>query len=267
MSNLSITRLIKGLASSTLVAGLGLAAPALCQTPGTALSQGGTTMAAGQEDAVRIVLNDASGQYIVPDNKVLVVEHLVWALELDHTHQRVAINIADTPAGVGSFQLKFETTQPDFHTFERPLRIVGDGTSGIQIYKNDQVDWRDVAIIGYLRDVPATSTRGLSDVVNIVLYDNQGTFTVPDGKVLVIEHLVGSIEDSMFPDVIQVMYHPPLSITSQFMQETLETNGTWHFGYSTPKRIVGGNDARVEIIHTETTDWQILWVFGYLLDV
>jgi len=68
-------------------------------------------------------------------------------------------------------------------------------------------------------------------------------------------------------DEIQVMYHPPFSITSQFMQETLETNGTGHFGYSTPKRIVGGNGARVEIIHTMVTDWRNLWVFGYLLDV
>lgn len=263
MSNLSITRLIKGLASSTLVAGLGLAAPALCQTPGTALSQGGTTMAAGQEDAVRIVLNDVSGQYIVPDNKVLVVEHLVWALEVDSTLQRVAINIADTPAGVGNFQLKFETTQPDFHTFERPLRIVGDGTSGIQIYKNDQVDWRDVAIIGYLRDVPATSTRGLSDVVNIVLYDNQGTFTVPDGKVLVIEHMIWALESNYTYQ--RVMIDLDAALTGSFQLKFESTNPD-SMSFARPFRIRGGGTAGVRIFASSATDWRDVAIFGYLRD-
>lgn len=111
------------------------------------------TLGFGIEDAVNIVLHDGNNSYIVPDGKVLVLEHIVWALESSSTHQTVTIKPAGVPAGVGSFQLKFSTTQPDMHTFERPLRIVGDGAAGVSILNNSQVDWRDCALIGFLRDV------------------------------------------------------------------------------------------------------------------
>lgn len=136
-------------AAPVIAAGLCLAMPAKSQNP---VFAGSTTAQAGVADTVNIVLNDTTGQYVVPDGKVLVVEHLVWALESDHTHQRVSIKPYNDPTGTGDFQLKFSTTAPDMHSFDRPLRIKGDGFSGISIYKNSQVDWRDVCIFGFLRD-------------------------------------------------------------------------------------------------------------------
>ena len=84
------------LAAPVLAAGLCLTMPAKSQNP---VFAGSTTAEAGISDTVNIVLNDLTNQYVVPDGKVLVVEHLVWALESDHTHQRVNINPYNDPTG------------------------------------------------------------------------------------------------------------------------------------------------------------------------
>ena len=121
-------------------------------SPSTAVAQQSVALAGGPVEIANIVLHDASGSYIVPVGKVLVVEHFIWALESDSTTQRLVIRPANNPVGVGDFALDFNATTPDMFTPERPIRILGDGIAGIFIIKNVNVDWRDVLIVGTLKD-------------------------------------------------------------------------------------------------------------------
>jgi hypothetical protein len=74
---------------------------------------------------VNIVLMDGSTSYSIPAGKVLQIEHLIWALEGDSTHQRVSIKPRDDPSAVGDFQLKFESTSPRIYP-EHPVgRLAG----------------------------------------------------------------------------------------------------------------------------------------------
>lgn len=126
---------------------LGVTALALNSLTGAQTSR---AVAFAAPESVNIVLHDNQLQYVVPMDKTLVIENFIWALESDSTHQTISLDPANDPVGVGSFQLKFNTTQPDMFTPETPIRIKGDGTAGIRILKNSQVDWRDVLITGQL---------------------------------------------------------------------------------------------------------------------
>ena len=103
-------------------------------------------------DPVNIVLHDSNTTYSVPAGKVLIIEHFIWALEADSTHQSVAITPANAPVGVGSFQLKFTALAPDSWTYSRPIRVAGGSGADVHILKDDLVDWRDVMIVGLLVD-------------------------------------------------------------------------------------------------------------------
>ena len=104
-------------------------------------------------ESVNITLHDGAPSYVVPSGKVLFIEQFIWALESSTTHQRVVVNAENRPAGMGDLALKFDSTQPDTWAPVRPIRVVGDGTSGVHILSNGAADWRDVVVFGYLQDV------------------------------------------------------------------------------------------------------------------
>jgi len=106
----------------------------------------------GTTEVVNITLHDSQLSYVVPDGKVLHVEHLIWALESGHTHQTVSIVPGGDVPGVGDLLLKFSVTAEDSWTAPRPIRIVGDGNAGLRILDNGAVDWRDVTVFGFLTD-------------------------------------------------------------------------------------------------------------------
>lgn len=138
-------------AALATVALLGFNLPSTALTPQVGVRPLGGAMAFSQPEAVNAFLHDGADSYIVPIGKVLHLEQLVWALE-SSTHQSVAIIPGNEPAGVGDLLLKFSSTAPDSWIPTRPIRIVGDGAAGIRILNNGVVDWRDVAIFGYLQD-------------------------------------------------------------------------------------------------------------------
>lgn len=128
------------------VAALGLNSVTGAQTPTVARVVGGV-------EPVNIVLHDGQNDYVVPIGKVLVIENFIWALESDANRQTINLKPQNDPAGVGGFQLQFTLGSADMFTPEAPIRIVGDGSAGISILNNSQVDWRDVLITGTLRDI------------------------------------------------------------------------------------------------------------------
>lgn len=103
-------------------------------------------------EPVNIVLHDANLSYSIPEGKVLQIEHFIWALEPDATHQTINIKPANDPSGVGDFQLKFTSEAPDSWTPSRAIRIVGGSAASVSIINNGSADWRDVMIVGLLID-------------------------------------------------------------------------------------------------------------------
>ena len=113
------------------------------------------SVAQGEITPVNIVLHDGSASYAVPDGKVLVIEHFIWALEAESTDQKVAIEPANSPAGAGAFELDAatQTGYPDSWTPPRPIRLVGGNGANVHIvYSEGETDWRDVMIVGLLVD-------------------------------------------------------------------------------------------------------------------
>ncbi|MEN8254989.1 MAG: hypothetical protein ABFR33_05915 [Verrucomicrobiota bacterium] len=100
---------------------------------------------------VNILLYDDNSSYSIPAGKTLIIEHFIWALEADSTHQNVSIKPANHPVGMGSFLLKFSVTAPDSWTPSRPIKIVGGSGATISILSG-AADWRDVMIVGMLVD-------------------------------------------------------------------------------------------------------------------
>lgn len=111
-----------------------------------------TTSALATVQPVNIVLHDGNLSYSIPTGKVLQIEHLIWALESDSTHQVISIKPVNDPTGVGDFQLKFTTDAPDSYTPTRPIRVVGGSGAQVSIINNGLADWRDVMIVGLLID-------------------------------------------------------------------------------------------------------------------
>lgn len=112
-----------------------------------------SALATGVAESVNIVLHDAQPSYVVPIGKVLVIEHLNWALESSANRQVINIKPSGDPSTVGDFQMSWAFDSIDWFAPDRPIRIVGDGAAGVSILTNSQVDWRDVLITGVLRDV------------------------------------------------------------------------------------------------------------------
>jgi hypothetical protein len=112
----------------------------------------GRAISATPVEVVNITLHDGQTSYVVPTGKVLTIENFIWALESSATHQSISITPGGVPSGVGNFQLKFSATQPDMFSPERPIKLVGDGLARVEIFINSVVDWRDVVVIGTLKD-------------------------------------------------------------------------------------------------------------------
>ncbi len=103
---------------------------------------------------VNIVLHDDNNSYQIPAGKVLLIEHFIWALESNSTHQVVSIKPSNDLASVGSFLLKFTTEAPDMWTPPRPIRVIGGSGAQVSIIGDDDsaVDWRNVMVVGLLVD-------------------------------------------------------------------------------------------------------------------
>jgi hypothetical protein len=96
-------------------------------------------------EAVNIKLDDDSLSYVVPTDKVLLIEHLIWGLDSDATLQRVTLGIS-----YASHQLKYDLNALDIYSFQRPFRLVGGNS--VSILKTPAADWRNVAVVGLLVD-------------------------------------------------------------------------------------------------------------------
>ena len=134
-------------------------------------------------------------------------------------------------------------------------------------YNGGPADWRDVMIVGFLRDIDPPTGDPIESVVNFPLQDFDEEYTIPDGKVLVIEHVFQDLEQDSDDDETRILYVPEMTQLGYFMKETLDTGEDLHYGYPRPVRIVGGPGASVGILTQPGVDWKDLWVFGYLRDM
>ena len=102
---------------------------------------------------VNIVLDDDNNSYQIPAGKVLLIEHFIWALESNSTHQLVLIKPPNAPPSVGDFQLRFPDA-PQMWTPPRPIRVIGGSGAMIFIGGGDDspIDWRNVMVVGLLVD-------------------------------------------------------------------------------------------------------------------
>jgi hypothetical protein len=137
------------------------------------------------------VLHDSSNSYTVPAGKVLIIEHFIWALEGDSTHQVISIRPNNDPAGVGDFLLKFSTDTPDSYTPPRPIRLAAGGIVMI-LYNPSGADWRDVLVIGLLVDEEDQYAANIDTQLRDVQVDGerllaQATFASPRPRVVRVE--------------------------------------------------------------------------------
>jgi hypothetical protein len=132
-----------------------------------------------------------------------------------------------------------------------------------------------VALLGFNAQSNALSPQGVSaqmrtqsmllgatESVNITLHDGQGSYVVPTGKVLHIEHFIWALESATHQWVRIAPANQVPGVGDVTLKFGLGDDEI--YSPTRPIRVVGDGNAGVSVLNNGAADWKDVVIVGYL---